>query len=191
MSQQLRWFSICLAFAGFCSGDAVAAQQQSPDARVALADGAFFLEAPQDWRAKKPRTRIVQHEFELPAAEGDTVDGRLTIMAAGGSIQANVDRWLGQFAQPDGSKTKNRAPLKEKEIAGQKVHFVDIAGTYQDRPRGPFGPVVARQNYRMLGAIIETNGKGNHFIKLYGPEKTISAAEKPFQGFIETLQAAQ
>ncbi len=190
MSRRLL-FVCWFVLTGCCVLDATSAQEESGEGRVVLADGAFSLKAPAAWKMKKPRTRIVAYEFGLPAAKGDSVDGRLTIMAAGGSIEANVDRWIGQFVQPDGTATKKRAKTTQKEIAGQQVYFVDIAGTYQDRPRGPFGPSIARENYRMLGAIIELKGKGNFFVKLYGPHKTVSAAEKPFQGFIESLQAAQ
>ncbi len=52
------------------------------------------------------QTRIVEHEFAIPAAEGDKADGRFTIMAAGGSVDANIDRWYAQFSQPDGGSTK-------------------------------------------------------------------------------------
>ena len=183
-------FVFCFALAGYCALDVASGDEESGEVRIVLADGAFGLKAPAAWKMKKPRTRIVAYEFGLPAAKGDSVDGRLTIMAAGGSIEANVDRWIGQFVQPDGTATKNRADTTQKKIAGQQVHFVDIAGTYQDR-RGPFGPAIARENYRMLGVIIQLKGKGNYFVKLYGPHKTVSAAEKPFQGFIESLQAAQ
>jgi hypothetical protein len=181
------WF----ALAGYCVLDVASGDEESGEVRIVLADGAFGLKAPAAWKMKKPRSRIVAYEFGLPAAKGDSVDGRLTIMAAGGSIEANVDRWIGQFVQSDGTATKNRAKTNQKEIAGQKVHFVDVAGTFQDRPRGPFGPAVARENYRMFGAIIELKDKGNYFVKLYGPHKTVSAAEKPFQEFIESLQAVQ
>lgn len=190
MSQRLSlicWFVL----AGCCVPDTAFAQEKPGDGRIVLADGAFTLKAPAAWQSKKPRTRIVAYEFGLPAATDDPADGRLTIMAAGGSVEANVGRWIGQFVQPDGAETKNRAKPTEKEIAGQKVNLVDIAGTYQDRPRGPFGPAVARENYRMLGAIIELKGKANYFVKLYGPYKTVSAGEKPFHEFIESLQAEQ
>ena len=176
---------------GCCLLDTASAEEESDEVRVVLADGAFSLTAPAAWKRKQPRSRIVAYEFGLPAAKDDAVDGRLTIMAAGGSIEANVNRWIGQFVQPDGTATKERAQTSHKEIAGQQVHFVDIAGTYQDQPRGPFGPAVARENYRMLGAIIALKGKGNYFVKLYGPHKTVSAAAKPFREFVESLQAAQ
>ena len=67
----------------------------------------------------------------------------MTIMGAGGSVEANIDRWIGQFTQPDGSDTKKAAKIEQKKIGGQEVHLVDVAGTYKDQ-RGPFagGPVV-------------------------------------------------
>ena len=77
-------------------------------------------------------------------------------MGAGGSIEDNIDRWLGQFIQPDGKKTKDKAKIDKKKIAGVPVHVVDIAGTYKDTPGGPFarGKTIDREDYRMLGAII-------------------------------------
>ena len=61
----------------------------------------------------------------------DTEDGRLTIMGAGGSIEANIDRWYGQFKQPDGSSTKDKAKVSKSKVAGQTVHMVDISGTFK------------------------------------------------------------
>lgn len=155
---------------------------------VTIANGALAMSAPGEWSVKKPRTRIVAHEFAIPAAEGDAAGGRLTIMGAGGSIQANVDRWKGQFSAPDKKRTNS---ITKKEIAGQQVHLVDLSGTFQDRPGGPFGPAVERKGYRMLAAIVETDAKGNYFVKLYGPAKTIAQAESQFRGFIESLQATK
>ena len=73
------------------------------------------------------------------------------------------------------------------EIADQKVYVVDIRGTYLDR-KGPFAPATPRENYRMLGAIIETGSLGHYFVKCYGPEKTIGENAKAFQEMLKTLQ---
>nr|MCU0876115.1 hypothetical protein [Pirellulaceae bacterium] len=84
-------------------------------------------------------------EFAIPAVEGDENDGRCTVMGAGGTVQANIDRWVGQFTETNRNKTE------KKEIAGQTVHVVDLGGTYKDQ-RGPFAPAQLRENYRVLGA---------------------------------------
>lgn len=154
---------------------------------VTIADGAISLQAPGTWVKKKPATRIVEVEFAVPKVEGDSADGRLTIMQAGGSVEDNIGRWIGQFTQTDNKPTRDRAVIAEEEIAGQTVHTVDISGTYADR-RGPFAPAVQREDYRMLAAIVVTKENGQQFIKLYGPRKTIAANEKSFNEFVKSLK---
>ena len=160
--------------------------------KYTIADGKFQLTAPASWAAKQPKVRIIDSEFEVPPAEGDEMPGRVTVMGAGGSIEANIDRWIGQFTQPDGSDTKEAAKVKKMTIAGQQVHLVDVSGTYLDKP--PFaGGGVEREKYRMLAAIIETTqgGKkaGNYFIKFIGPAHTVADNEAGFQKMIESLSA--
>lgn len=85
------------------------AQEPEADHRISLADDRLELIAPEAWKREKPRSRIIEHEFSVPAAEGDENPGRMTIMAAGGSVDDNVARWVAQFKQPDGGATKNAA----------------------------------------------------------------------------------
>ena len=160
--------------------------QENP-AKMKLAGGKFELTAPAKWLRKQPKTRIVQHEFAIPASKGDPADGRLTVMGAGGGVQANIERWYGQFTQPDGASTKERAKVKKIQVSGQDVHLVDISGTFRDQ-RGPVAPVVERPRYRMLAAIIETQSLGDYFIKFYGPQRTVTDNEKAFLKMIDSLQ---
>jgi hypothetical protein len=154
---------------------------------IAIAGDTFKLYAPAAWVTKKPRTMIVEHEFAVPAAKGDELDGRVTMMSAGGGVEANVQRWYDQFKQPDGGSTKERAKVKQLDIAGQKVTLVDIAGTYNDKP-APMAPGVERANYRMLGAIVVTKKSGNYFIKFYGPQKTVTDHEAGFVKMLDSLK---
>ncbi len=176
--------SLAAALALVFAGSALA--QDNP-AQIELAGGKLELKAPESWVRKAPQTRIVEHEFAIPAAAGDKADGRFTIMAAGGSVDANIDRWYAQFSQPDGGSTKDKATVKKTTASGLNVHVVDMSGTYKDQ-RGPVAPAVERPNYRMLAAIIETGGAGNYFLKFYGPEKTVAANEKAFVEMVEGLQ---
>ena len=154
-----------------------------------VGEGAVAFKAPATWTKKKPKSNIIEAEFEAPAAKGDEIAGRLTVMGAGGDIKANIDRWYGQFLQPDGSDTKDKAKLEKKTIGGNTVHMVDVAGTYKDSPAGPFagGKTVNREDFRMLAAIIETKAAGNYFIKFYGPKATIAENEKAFQELLGSL----
>ncbi|MDX1962915.1 MAG: gluconolactonase [Pirellulales bacterium] len=186
---QILFAILCI----FTCAPLTAEDQPAPEKKgetIALADGQLALVAPADWVRKKPKSNIIEHEFAQPAAEGETIDGRITIMGAGGEVQANIDRWINQFQQPDGSATKEKAKVEKKTIAEMEVHVVDISGTYMDSPAGPFagGKTVPREDYRMLGAIIIAPKLGNYFIKFYGPAKTVAAGEPGFAKMLETLK---
>jgi hypothetical protein len=176
-----------LVLGGFpARGQAVADQ-----AAFTIADGGFSLAAPADWKRVPPKSRIVETEFQIPGA-GDAAAGRLTVMGAGGTVEANIERWCGQFSQPDGSDTKDKTTTKKLTLAGCTVTMVDIPGTYKDMPGGPFagGQPVERPDYRMLAAIIETPESGNYFLKFYGPAALVAKHADGFRTMIEGLVPA-
>ena len=56
---------------------------------------------------------------------------------------------------------------------------------------GPFAPSQApkiRENYRMLGAIIETKGMGNHYVKITGPAETVEKLAEGFKKMLKELK---
>ena len=174
----------CLAL-GLAANAALAQEAKAQDKGKTIELGKFKITAPATWKQEEPKSRILSHEFSAPAAEGDKVGGRMTVMSAGGSVEDNINRWYGQFTQPGGGSTKERAKVEKRTIANQEVHLVDLSGTYKDQA-GPFAPAVDRPNYRMLAAIIVTE-QANFFVKFYGPQRTIAEHEKAFRGMIETL----
>ncbi|MEM8944808.1 MAG: hypothetical protein AAGD11_06455 [Planctomycetota bacterium] len=162
---------------------------------IQLADGKLLLPVPGDWKAVKPKSRIIQHEFAIAPAAGDNAAGRMTIMSAGGGVEANIARWEGQFKSSDGKPLADEAKKVEKKTVGDvTVHVVDLTGDFQDSPRGPFGPKVNRPGYRMLAAIIPLSevpgakGGGTWFVKSYGPASTMKAAEKEFAEMVEGVK---
>ena len=92
----------------------------------------------------------------------------------GGSVQANLDRWKGQFAAPATPKIGNRV------IHGLKATTIDITGSYSGMAGPMGGAAPAKAGYRMLGAIVENPG-GNIFLKFAGPAKTIAANQGKFE----------
>ena len=157
-----------------------------------IAEEGFSLAAPEGWKRVQPKSSIVETEFSIPSEGEGLQPGRMTVMGAGGSVQANVDRWYGQFAQPDGSDTKSKATTKKVKLAGCDVTIVDITGTYKDAPAGPFagGKAVDRPDYRMLAAIVETPDRGNYLLKFYGPGKTVAKYADGFRAMVEGLVPA-
>jgi hypothetical protein len=185
-------YSVTLAV-GLATSSLFAAGKEAED-KMQLADGRFEMTVPESWQHKQPRVNIIDYEFEVPASTGDARPGRMTVMGAGGSVEDNINRWYGQFRQADDAPTSKAAKVEKKMIAGQQVTIVDVAGTYLDKPGGPFagGPTVERPDYRMLGAIIETTQKGkktgNYFIKLIGPKQTIADNKEAFEKLIDSLK---
>ena len=174
-------------------GENLVAADPAPNAsEFTVASGQLSLAAPPDWKRVRQRSMIVETEFSVPAVGDDKQPGRLTVMGAGGSIEANIDRWYGQFSQPDGSATKDKAAVKKLKVAGCTVTLVDVAGTYKDMPGGPFagGRTIERPDYRMLAAIIETGDAGNYFLKLYGPAATVGKSADGFRKMVEGMVAA-
>jgi hypothetical protein len=193
----LGLFAAWLAVAGAAVSAAADADDKPADKQAqgkpyAIAEGKFKLTPPANWVVKPPKNFIIEHEFEVPAAEGDETPARVTVMGAGGSIEANVQRWRDQFTPADGAEAKDAAKVEKKKIAGQQVHVVNLSGNYLDKaPAQAKG--VERENYRMLAAIIETTqgGKktGNYFIKLVGPAQTVGENEEGFEKMLESLSS--
>ena len=194
MSKLFATLSIAALLGLTCSALAeetkeVKKEEKKEPTSFTVADGKLAFKATGAWKKKTPKSNIIEVEFEAPPAKGDEIAGRLTIMGAGGDIKANIDRWYGQFLQPDGSDTKDKAKLDKTTIGGNNVHIVDISGIYKDSPAGPFagGKTVNREDYRMLAAIIETKAAGNYFVKFYGPKATIAENEKAFKELLQSL----
>lgn len=145
--------------------------------------------APTGWTAQPPRPmRAVS--YSIPAARGDQEGAELAVFhfgqGAGGGVDANVQRWIGQFQKADGSPATSAAKVKKETLAGLPMTTVDVSGTYVGG--GPMmGPSTPKPGFRLLGAIAEAPA-GAVFFKLTGPEKTVAQAEKPFRALLAGMK---
>ena len=185
----MRQFAIAVSIACLFATSA-AAEEKPADRGFAIGEGKVTFTAAGGWKKVQPKSRIVEAEFEVPAAKGDAAPGRLTAMGAGGDVEANIARWAGQFVAPAGAEVKPQ--IDKLTVDGAEVHVVSLSGTYKDTPGGPFagGKPVLRENYQMLGAICVTKA-GNYFLKLYGPKATIAENEKNFRAMVESMKIKQ
>ena len=175
-----------LAFSG-------AAFAEKTDDVMKLARGRLTLQVPAKWQRKQPKVRIIEHEFAIKAVDGDSEDVRVTVMGAGGSVSANVSRWMSQFRQAGGAAvTSDQIKHEEKKIGGATVHVVDVSGTYLHRA-APFagGRTTEKKGFRMLGAIIVTEKSGQYFIKAIGPAKTVAAGKKDLEKMLDGLKLSE
>ncbi len=144
------------------------------------------LTIPADWQTSKARSRIIEHEFATTTEEGDkSAPARITMMAAGGDIDANIERWKGQFTGGEEAK------VEKMTVAGETVHLVELNGSFKETMGGgPFsgGKTVTRENHGMLGAIIELQDNRKYFIKVTGPAETIAAQRESFKTMLKKME---
>ena len=146
--------------------------------------------APPAWKSVATSSCMRVAQFAVPKAAGDPADAELVLYyfgGSGGTVDANINRWLGQMQQPDGKPSSAVAKRDARTVNGLKVTLVDVSGTYvaemtpgaKERHNSP--------NFRLRAAVIETPN-GPYFIKLTGPAKTVAASEKAFEQFLTSLK---
>ena len=147
--------------------------------------GPLSAVAPQGWEAQTPASSMRIVQYGLPGPEGDAT---LAVFyfgpGQGGGIEANIERWYGQFTQEDGRPTREKARRWERQVGGIAVTLVDISGTYS----GGMGSAEEMKAYRMLGAIA-AHPSGAVFIKLTGPMDTVEHWRDSFTLYLDSLRA--
>ena len=147
--------------------------------------------APAAWHTRPAASSMRVAEFVVPHAPGDAEDAELIVYffgaSSGGGAQANIDRWIGQMQQPDGSASKDKARRDAQTINGLKVTTVDVSGTYVAEMRPGAAEHHNNPGYRLRAAVVETPG-GAYYIKMTGPAKTVAAADADFKKFLASLR---
>jgi hypothetical protein len=146
--------------------------------------------APSTWKSRPSASAMRVAEFVVPKAPGDPEDAEVIVYyfgGNGGSADANVERWIGQLQQPDGSPSKDKARHESQTINGLKVTTVDVSGTYIAEVRPGATERLNKPDSRLRAAVVETP-RGAYYIKMTGPAKTVAAADADFRKFLATVR---
>ena len=154
--------------------------------------GGLQWRIPDNWTGQ-PERPMRAATYTVAAADGDSEAGECAVFYfgpnEGGGVQANIDRWIGQMKQPDGSSSATKAKT-QKVDAGVPVTLVDLTGTYLSSS-GPMMQVSAEKpGYRMMGAIAQ-GPQGAVFFKFTGPVKTVDANAKSFLAMVESASVVR
>jgi hypothetical protein len=98
----------------------------------------------------------------------------------GGDPAANISRWVTQFEE--GAQSSQSS----KEVNGLKVTRVEIEGTYTSPGGMMMQPTAKKENYRLLGAIVQAP-EGFVFFKYTGPKEAVVASAGEFDAMIGSL----
>ena len=152
--------------------------------------GGLKSTAPASWKEVPVSNPMRVKQFTVPGKDGDA---EVVIFffgeGQGGSIDANLERWKKQFQPAAGESADSNSKTSTVKLAsGGKATVLDIHGTYlyKAKPMDP-GPGEPRPNYRMLAAVLESP-KGNYFIRLVGPGKTVEQNKKDFDGWLKAFK---
>jgi hypothetical protein len=130
-------------------------------------------------------------QYRLPAAGGDAEAASLVVYffgaGQGGSVDANLERWVSQMQTPDGRPSKDKARTETTTINGMKVTLLDLTGTYTGGDMAAGSAAQSKPNFRLRAGVIETP-KGAYFIKLVGPENTVTRWDQAFKEFVGSAE---
>jgi hypothetical protein len=159
-------------------------QGQSAGQRQSL--GGISAVPPQGWQRVSPSSSMRLAEYRLAGgAEGEATLAVFYFGSGqGGGLEENIERWYGQFTQPDGRPTRERARRWEQEVEGVRLTLVDLSGTYNSGMGQPQG---ALEDYRMIGAIAQARA-GLFFFKLTGPRPTVARWEESFAQYMASIR---
>jgi hypothetical protein len=151
--------------------------------------GGLKSKPPASWKEVPVSSPMRLKQFALPGKKGEA---ELVIFffgqGQGGSAQANLDRWKGQFQPPAGKKLEEVSKVTTTKIGAANATTLDISGTYlfKASPMAP-GEPEPRPDHRMLAVVLETP-KGNYYLKLVGPAATVEQNKRAFDAWLKAFK---
>jgi hypothetical protein len=152
--------------------------------------GSLTYTAPPSWHTRPASSSMRVAEFVIPHVTGDAEDAELVVYYFGsgaGTVDANIERWIGQMQQPDGTATKDKAKRSSRTVNGLQVTLVDASGTYVAEMRPGATEHFNKPGFRLRAAVVETP-RGPYYLKMTGPAATIGAADAAFTAFLDSIR---
>ncbi len=182
-----------------CGNRSQPAQESSDTARPAATVNAdtmggplrmldYVVQVPRGWRSSPPKTSMRLAQFETSPALRDSVGAEIVVYYfgpnEGGSVDANIARWQGQFRAPDGGPA--HAQVTQMDGAAFPTTVVTLEGAYA-RSVGMGGDISSAVPGQMLVAAIAATPRGNIHFELFGPAITVRAQERTYLAFVKSL----
>lgn len=142
---------------------------------------AIVWKVPASWKSVPNPSSMRIATYRIPAASGAADEAEMSVVRAGGSAEANIDRWVAQFTDPSSEK---RA---KKVVHGLKISTVEVSGTFQAGAMTTTDAVATpRTGWMLEGAVVETD-EGSYFFKLTGPSASIKRGRRDFDALVDSI----
>jgi hypothetical protein len=173
MKIDFRLLAVALVFGSFVGGRVLAADP------VSFSVGEFTFDRPEGWGWVSSTSTMRKAQLKVEGVDGGL--GEVVFFhfgpGQGGSVDANVQRWLAQFqgGEPGASR---------REVVGDRgVTFVEAAGTFLSGMPGT--PAVPMDGFALRGAILESR-EGDVYAKFTGPAELVEANSPAFEDMVRS-----
>lgn len=155
--------------------------------------GGITWDVPEGWTATPVRSAMRKAQYTLTAETAGEA-GELVVFyfgpGEGGTVDANIDRWINQFRDAAGNPPAGDRVRRESfESNGFRVSVVETEGRYDPGSMGP-GPRGPQDGYKLVGAVVETP-QGPWFFKATGPAATIDTHRDRVFALLRSVRPAQ
>lgn len=156
----------------------VPCRAEPPPQPVAFRVGPLLFDRPEGWNWVKPEGsfRVAQLEKSGPNKTPLVMAFSRFPAGTGGTVQANIDRWIRQFSQ-----TASPADVRPVSSKSCPITLVKIRGSLKGGLPG--GSDKEIPDAILLGAILEAEGE-MIVVKTAGPASALSGEEKVFSEMI-------
>ena len=133
-----------------------------------------------NWEPQPP-SQMRQASFLVHGDDGTVADiSFVTLGPAAGNVLDNVNRWLGQLAQPPVTEEKLKSLIQPLRTARGEVAVVDLSGRPENGDEAKDG--------RIIGAIA-ADGTGTAFYKMRGNATLVGAEKENFLKWVSSSRS--
>jgi hypothetical protein len=143
--------------------------------------GDFTFTRPAGWEPLTVSGAMRAAELKVPSPDAKTNADVVFFQfgaGQGGTVQGNIDRWLGQFSEP---KDKLNSKIENVTVGTNKVTYVSAEGTYTSAMSG----TAPAADTGFLGAIIGGDTGNRVFVRMTGPKALVTSSAAGFKKMIE------
>ncbi len=154
---------------------------RSPNASPSIA-----WAAPEGWVEEPPANQMRVAQYRLPAADGDAEDATMVVArfgGDGGGIQANIDRWIGQWQAADGSPLpRGDVNITTRAVGSLTLTSLVLSGRFVAAVQPGAAEKHDKASHAMFAMLIITP-EGLYSFKGVGPAATMARWQESLEEF--------
>ncbi len=149
-----------------------------------LVKGQLNYEAPESWSKVDPTSSMRLDEYVVDS-KSNTVTSVYFFDGMRDAVEANLQRWKGQFKDDDARNLIQKKQYNRRELPLTIYH---LTGTYLEKldPMDPQSAIKEIGDYALLAAVVEMKN-GTWFFKMLGPKAVVETNRASFDQLIDSF----